>query len=72
MEYLDRVDPAAARVARGRYGCFEPYSGDKDLYAYTTGLGISQSCEEEAVAMLQDLQRNRERYVEISPDDSYF
>jgi erythromycin esterase-like protein len=72
INYLQSVDPEAAQVARQRYGCFEPFSGDKDLYAYSAGLGIVQGCEAEAVAMLQELRRKRESYVQISPDDSYF
>lgn len=39
---------------------------------YNAGLGIVEGCEAEAVAMLQELCRQREQYVPISPDDSYF
>jgi erythromycin esterase-like protein len=72
VEYLEGVDPEAAREARERYACFEPFGGNKDLYAYHTGLGLTESCEAEAVAMLREMRRKREEYLEISPDDSYF
>ena len=32
LDYLDRVDPEAARVARLRYGCLTPWEGDPSLY----------------------------------------
>ncbi len=72
IKYLESVDSEAARVASQRYACFEPFSGNKDLYAYSAGLGIVQGCEAEAVSMLQELRRKREDYIPISPDDSYF
>ncbi|HEX6507769.1 MAG TPA: erythromycin esterase family protein [Chloroflexota bacterium] len=71
IEYLERVDPETARLARRRYACFEPFSA-KDRYAYTVGLGLAESCEQEAVAMLQELQRKRDQYLQLSSDDQYF
>jgi erythromycin esterase len=58
-------------LARRRYGCFDPFA-TKDTYAYSVGLGIAESCEEEAVAMLQELCRKRGEYLEITPEDQYF
>jgi erythromycin esterase-like protein len=72
VRYLDSVDPEAGKLARSRYSCFEPFSGSKDMYAYSTGLGIAESCEDAAIAMLQDLQRKRSLLEPISPDDTYF
>jgi len=72
ITYLQSVDAEAAQVATQRYACFEPFSGNKDLYAYSAGLGIVQGCEAEAVSMLQELRRKREEYIPISQDDSYF
>jgi erythromycin esterase-like protein len=71
VNYLERVDPESATVARERFACFEPFAG-KDTYAYSTGLGIAESCEREMLEMLRDLYAQRERLQEISPDDSYF
>jgi erythromycin esterase-like protein len=72
INYLDSVDPKAGEAARQRYSCFDPYSGSKDMYAYGAGLGIMQSCENEAVHMLQELLDSRSRLEPQSPDDSYF
>lgn len=72
IHYLETIDPEAAREARERYACFEPFGGNKDLYAYGAGLGIMQKCEAEAVQMLQELRSKREQYTQLSPDDQYF
>jgi erythromycin esterase-like protein len=72
IEYLEKIDPEAAHRAQERYACFEPYSGNKDLYAYSAGLGLAESCENNAVSMLQELQQKRHQYLDVSPDDSYF
>lgn len=72
IDYLNEIDPETAKIAQERYACFEPFSGSKDLYAYHTGLGLLKSCENEAVAMLRELQAKRNEYRDISPDDSYF
>jgi erythromycin esterase-like protein len=72
VEYLERIDPEAAKRARERYACFEPFSGNKDLYAYSAGMGLAESCEEEAVAMLRELQEKRTEYLGADGKDSYF
>ncbi len=59
IDYLDAVDPAAARLARERYGCLEPWSGDPAAYgrmAVTEGYG---RCEAGAVRMLAELMERR-------------
>jgi erythromycin esterase-like protein len=57
LEYLDRIDPAAARRARERYGCLDRYGADVQAYGYATGLQLAESCEEEVVTQLIELQR---------------
>jgi erythromycin esterase-like protein len=58
--HLDRVDPAAAARARGRYACFEGLGDDPQRYGQQTGLGLQPSCEDAVVAELLELQRRRE------------
>src|SRR3954469_354123 len=36
VDYLERVDPEAARRARARYGCFEHFRQDSQAYGYAT------------------------------------
>jgi erythromycin esterase-like protein len=71
VEYLETVDPETAELARRRYACFDPF-GNKDTYAFSVGLGMAESCQEQAVAMLRDLQEKRNQYVQVAPDDAQF
>lgn len=63
LEYLERVDPAAAARARNAYGCFDPYEDDVQEYAMATSL-VPTSCEDEAVKTLVSLRRNAPAYME--------
>jgi erythromycin esterase len=62
IDYLERVDGEAARVARRTYGCFDPYNEDVQAYARATAL-VPTSCENEAVEMLRALRANATRYA---------
>jgi erythromycin esterase-like protein len=66
LRYLEKVDPDAAQRARTRYGCFELFGKDPQLYGYATVRGEAESCEDEAVAQLVDLRR---KYGEITSRD---
>jgi protein-L-isoaspartate(D-aspartate) O-methyltransferase len=59
LNYLDRVDPPAAAVARVRYGCLTPWEADPATYGRAALTGKYRSCEVEVVRMLQDLLRRR-------------
>jgi protein-L-isoaspartate(D-aspartate) O-methyltransferase len=59
LNYLDRVDPQAAAVARVRYGCLTPWEGDPATYGRATLTGQYRSCERDVVRMLQDLCQRR-------------
>jgi len=61
--YLERVDPAAATRARNRYACFDRFDEDEQAYGYATGLGVSESCEQQVVQQLVDLQRRSYEYI---------
>lgn len=56
INYLDKRDPAAARRARDRYSCFEHFT-DEQHYGYAAAFGAGESCEDEVVEQLVDLQR---------------
>lgn len=69
IQYLDRVDPAAAAVARERYGCLTPWKSDPAAYgrmALTEGYA---RCEEGLVTMLRDLFAKQRDYVAADGDD---
>jgi erythromycin esterase-like protein len=69
LNYLDRVDPEAARRARFRYGCLEHFEEDAQAYGYAASFDLSRSCEQDVVAQLVDLQR---RAGELSKHDGQF
>ena len=64
LEYLERVDPPAARLARERYSCLTPWQADPRAYARAAISGRYRVCETEAVAMLRDMLRRELEYAE--------
>lgn len=82
LAYLDKIDPDAAARARRRYACFENFEKDSQAYGYSASAGMTETCEEEAVRELVDLQRRaadyarRDRNVGLAGDriaaDEYF
>jgi erythromycin esterase-like protein/adenine/guanine phosphoribosyltransferase-like PRPP-binding protein len=64
ITYLDRVDPAAGQRARERYGCFDHYgTDDGQTYGLAAAMGAGDTCEEEVVDQLVDLQRHAAEYA---------
>lgn len=76
LEYLDRVDPIAARRARFRYGCFDQSEEDPQAYGYAAGFDLEQSCEAEVVAQLVEMQQRRaelsKRDGQVAEDEYFF
>ena len=58
VRYLDETDPDAAERARRRFSCFDHLRVDHDgqSYGYATAIGGAESCEDEVVAQLVELQ----------------
>jgi erythromycin esterase-like protein len=64
IAYLDRVDPAAAARARERYACLDHHDGDDgQAYGFAAAFGAGESCEQEVVEQLVDLQRHALDYA---------
>ena len=63
LQYLERVDPEAARIARMRYGCLTPWQADPATYGKAAVTGRYRSCEGDVVAMLKDLLERRLDYA---------
>src|SRR6266550_2704502 len=72
VEYLDRVDPDAARRARYRYSCFENFGEDSQAYGYVASFDLSRSCEEGAVSQLLEMQRRAVDYLGRTGSDDFF
>jgi erythromycin esterase-like protein len=70
VQYLDRIDPEAARTARRAYSCFDPYAEDVQEYARATAL-VPTSCEDEAISILAALRRKAPEYA-ADGRDAYF
>jgi erythromycin esterase-like protein len=68
LDYLDKVDPEAARRARARYSCFDHFGDDAQAYGYATSLGMAEPCEDEVVQQLLELQR---RAAELARRDGH-
>ena len=72
LDFLDKVDPEAARRARYRYACFEHFGEDSQAYGYAASFGLSKSCEDEVVNQLVEIQRRAAELVSrdghIDPD----
>ena len=68
LHYLDGVDPAAAAVARRRYGTLTPWQRDPAAYGEAVLTGRYRSSETAAVAMLEDLLARRLDYARNDGD----
>ncbi|HXN52503.1 MAG TPA: erythromycin esterase family protein [Candidatus Acidoferrum sp.] len=72
LDFLDKVDPEAARRARYRYSCFEHFGEDTQAYGYAASFGLSKSCEDEVVSQLVEMQKRAadlaSRDGQVDPD----
>mgnify|MGYP003654544669 CR=1 FL=1 len=68
LDYLDRVDPEAARVARERYGCLTPWQKNPATYGRAALSRGYAECEQAVVEQCRDLMRKRLDYTEGDGD----
>ena len=59
LDYLDRTDPEAARIARQRYGCLTPWESDPARYGRAAVSDSYRACEDQVVAQCRDLHRRQ-------------
>lgn len=64
LTYIDEVDPAAAKVARHRYGALTPWQKDPAAYGQAVLVGRYESSEVAVVATLRDMLARR---VDVRP-----
>ncbi len=75
LGYLDKIDPEAAKRARHRYSCLEHFGEDTQMYGYAASFGLGESCEDEVVNQLRELQRRADEYAQRDgrvAEDEYF
>jgi len=63
IDYLDDVDPDAARTARKRYGCLEPYSRNPQVYGAISLSEGHARCEAGVLQTLRELNARRFEYA---------
>jgi erythromycin esterase-like protein len=63
LNYLDEIDPSAAKIARERYGCLTPWQGDPATYGHAALIGSYRTCEQPVVGALRDLLARRLAYA---------
>jgi erythromycin esterase-like protein len=68
IDYLDRVDPKAAKMARERYGCLTPWAAKPEAYGRLSRSSGYGRCEAAVVEMLQALNARRMDYAQQDSD----
>jgi erythromycin esterase-like protein len=63
LNYLDKVDPDAAKRARLRYACFDHFSRKPEEYGYATTVGATESCKDAVVEELVELQQKATEFL---------
>jgi protein-L-isoaspartate(D-aspartate) O-methyltransferase len=71
LAYLDEVDPAAARIARERYGCLTPWQKEPATYGRAVLSAGYRKCEEAVVQQCRDLLQKQLQYA-TDDGDSFF
>jgi len=75
LEYLDKVDPEAARRARYRYSCLEDFAEDPQSYGYAAGFALGKTCEDQVFQQLVELRQRAAEYTRRDgrvAEDEYF
>lgn len=62
LAYLDKVDPAAAKIARYRYGCLTPWQSEPSRYGHRALMG-GQTCEKQVRDQLLSMLERRIAYA---------
>lgn len=76
LNYLEKIDPEGAERARRRYSCFDHFGDDTQVYGYATAFGLAESCEQEVVSQLMELNRRASELAlrdgRVAEDDYFF
>ena len=76
LQYLERVDPDAAKRARARYACFDHFGPDPQIYGFIVATDIDKSCKDQVVSQLVDLRRHAAGYAQrdgrVAEDELFY
>src|SRR5204862_846894 len=62
LDYLDKVDPDAAAIARQRYGCLTPWQKEPSTYGRAVLSAGYRKCEQVVIDQCRDLLKGRLEY----------
>jgi erythromycin esterase-like protein len=75
IDYLEKINPEAAKRARDRYACLFSYGADEQSYGYAASLGLTKKCEEMVIDELVELKRRETECMQNDgrvASDQYF
>lgn len=75
INYLDKIDPNAAKQAKIRYSCLDHFMDNPQSYGYATELNLIESCKQEIVNQLTELRNSSYKYMKANgfvAQDEYF
>lgn len=70
IDYLKKVDPELAEIAKSRYGCLMPWAQDPQVYSSLFVTDSYRSCEDQVLTLLKELLDKRLDY--ISQDGEHY
>jgi erythromycin esterase-like protein len=76
INYLDKIDHAAATRARYRYACLDHFHENPQAYGYAANFDVERSCEDQVIEQLIDLRRHAAEYAardgRVEPDEYFY
>ncbi|RUY33775.1 erythromycin esterase family protein, partial [Mesorhizobium sp. M7A.F.Ca.CA.002.07.1.1] len=69
LDYLDRVDPQAAKIARERYGCLTPWQHEPSTYGRAVLTAGYKKCEKAVLEQCRDLLARQLDYAKQDGTD---
>jgi erythromycin esterase-like protein/adenine/guanine phosphoribosyltransferase-like PRPP-binding protein len=76
LQYLERIDPDAAKQARARYACFDHFGPDPQVYGFFAATDLDKSCKDQVISQLVELRRRSIEYARrdgsIAEDEFFY
>ncbi|WP_214475594.1 protein-L-isoaspartate(D-aspartate) O-methyltransferase [Mesorhizobium sp. dw_380] len=69
LDYLDRVDPRSAKIARERYGCLTPWQNEPSTYGRAVLTAGYRKCEQAVLQQCRDLLAKHLEYAQSDGAD---
>ena len=69
IDFLDKEDPEAAKIARRRYGCLEPWADHPATYGRMAVFEGYARCQAPVFEMMRDLMKRNFHYLSAECDE---